>query len=387
MNQPNYTTLMAHIAELGDPRSVRGRSYEWLFLLTIIGSALLCGNKSVRAMAQWAFLHTPEILAVLKPKREMVPSASTLYRVLRVIDVDELESHLSDYSAAIDADDQVTGEVQGPDQSRLRGQSVDGKEVRGATKQGAALTLVGLVRHASGAVLGQQAVDQKTNEITVVPELLRDRNLAGTVTTMDALLTQREIAQQILDQGGDYLMVVKRNQPTLHEAIDLLFASPPLPAADDEYLAYAYTNDGHGRIERRTLESSTALNDYLDWPGVAQVLRRTRRSLNTRTGEISVNVTFAITSLTREQALPQQLESFWRAHWTIENGVHYVRDETLGEDRSTLRSGNAPHAMAALRNAIISLLRYEGWSNIPDGFRYFSASLHKTLHAIGALET
>lgn len=356
MNQPNYTMLMAHLADVPDPRSQRGRRYEWVFLLTILCGALLCGQTSVRGMAQWAFHHTQEILEVLQPRRKIVPSASTLYRVLRKLDVEALEKHLSQFTNALDVDDKVTGVVYGPGETALRGQAIDGKEVRGASKQGKPLMLVSLVRHESAAVLAQQAVDCKTNEITVAPELLADRDLTGTVTTMDALLTQRQIAEQILAQNGDYLMVVKRNQPSLHEAIEVLFSSPPIPANPHEYLRHSYANPGHGRIERRTLESSTALNDYLDWPGVGQVLRRTRRSTSTTTGEISEHVTYAVTSLDRRRALPKQLEALWRGHWTIENNLHYVRDESMGEDRSTLRSGNAPHAMAALRNAVLTFL-------------------------------
>lgn len=387
MNQPNYTMLMAHMADVPDPRSRRGKQYEWAYLLTILCGALLCGHTSVRAMAQWAFHHAGEIIEVLQPQRKVVPSASTLYRVLRKIDVAELESRLSQFTSALDADDKVTGVVYGPGKTPLRGQAIDGKEVRGASKRGAPLMLVSLVRHESAAVLAQQAVHCKTNEITVAPELLAGRDLTGTVTTMDALLTQRQIAEQILAQNGDYLMVVKRNQPSLYEAIELLFSSPPIPAGADEYLCYTYANSGHGRIERRTLESSTALNHYLDWPGVGQVLRRTRRSISTTTGEISQHVTYAVTSLDRSRALPKQIEALWRAHWTIENNLHYVRDESMGEDPSTLRSDNAPHAMATLRNAVLTLLRYQGWSNIPDAFRYFAASVQLPLKTIGALET
>lgn len=387
MNQPNYTMLMAHVADVPDPRSKRGRRHDWTFLLAILCGALLCGHTSVRGIAQWAFHHAHEIFEALQPKRRSVPSASTFYRVLRKIDVDELELHLSIFTNALDAEDQATGIVYGPGQTPLRGQSIDGKEVRGASKQGEPLMLVSLVRHASAAVLAQRTVDCKTNEITVAPELLAGRDLTGTVTTMDALLTQRQIAEQILAQNGDYLMVVKRNQPSLHEAIELLFSSPPLPASADEYQSYSYANPGHGRIERRTLESSTALNDYLDWPQIGQVLRRTRRSIRTKTGEISEHITYAVTSLDRRRALPKQIEALWRAHWTIENSLHYVRDESMGEDRSTLRSDNAPHAMATLRNAVLTLLRYEGWTNVRDAFRYFAASVQYPLKTIGAIET
>ena len=387
MNGTNYTTLMAHLTDVPDPRGKQGRQYEWVFILTVLCGALISGSRSVRGMAQWAWLHMEEIVAAVKPVRLKVPSASTLYRALRKVDITELEGRISAYIAELDAADRVTGEVQGRDGAGLRGQSIDGKEVRMASKQGAPLMLVSLVRHESGAVLAQKAVSRKTNEITVAPALLAGRDLTGTVTTMDALLTQREIAQQIVEQGGDYLMVVKGNQPSLHEAISLLFESPPVPARAKEVLRYTYTTGDHGRIDRRTLESSTALNHYLDWPGVAQVLRRTRRSRQVTTDERSEHVTYGITSLARQRALPEQIESLWRAHWTIENRLHYVRDESMGEDRSTLRSDNAPHAMAALRNAILALLRFEGWSNIPDGFRFFNASVHKSLIAIGALET
>lgn len=387
MNRPNYTMLMYHLADMPDPRSKRGRRYEWTFLLTLACAALLCGHRSVRGMAQWAWHNRGEILAALQPKRKIVPSASTLYRVLRTLDVEELEKRLSTFANVVDTDDKVTGVVYGPGRTVLRGQAIDGKEVRGANKQGKSLMLVSLVRHESAAVLGQQAVDRKTNEITVVPELLADRDLTGTVTTMDALLTQRQIADQILAQNGDYLMVVKRNQPHLYEAIEFLFSSPPIPASADEYLSHSYTDAGHGRIEKRTLESSTALNNYLDWPEVGQVLRRTRRSVDVKTGEVSEHINYGVTSLDRRRALPTQLEALWRAHWTIENNLHYVRDESMGEDRSTLRSGNAPHAVAALRNAVLTLLRYEGWTNIQDAFRFFTSSTQHTLNIIGAMET
>ncbi len=230
MNQPNYTMLMAHMADVPDPRSRRGKQYEWTYLLTILCGALLCGHTSIRGMAHWAFHHAQEIIEVLQPKRKIVPSASTLYRVLRQIDVTELESRLSRFTNALDVDDKGTGVVYGPGKTPLRGQAIDGKEVRGASKPGERLRLVSLVRYGSTAVLAQQAVDCKTNEITVAPELLAGRDLTGTVTTMDALLTQRQIAEQILAQNGDYLMVVKRNPPSLYEAIEFLFSSPPLPA-------------------------------------------------------------------------------------------------------------------------------------------------------------
>ena len=186
------------------------------------------------------------------------------------------------------------------------------------------------MRHESGCVLGQRAVADKSNEITAVPLLLAGRPLCSTVTTMDALLTQHAIARQIRAQQGHYLLVVKENQPELYAHIALLFQTPPVPVRPGALLTYSGTEErSHGRLEMRTLESRTALADYLAWPGAAQVMRRTCRRVILRTGAVSSKTTYGITSLGRDLALPAQIEAFWRGHWTIETKVHYVRDETL----------------------------------------------------------
>jgi len=387
MNPTNYTKLTEYLKEIPDPRSSRGQSHVWIYVLTIVCLGLLSGETSIRGIVQWAYNNREELLAELKPKRMRVPSASTLYRAVRNISLEKLEEQVARYTQSLDENDKSVGKIETLSGKEIRGQSVDGKTVRGASKRGNPCHLVSVVRHDYGTVLSQEKVDVKTNEITVVPQVLSEVSLEGTVTTMDALLTQRKIAQQIVDAGGDYLMVVKMNQPTLYESIKMVFDSSPIPVDPDEFLSFTYSEKGHGRIETRTLESTIALTSYLDWPGNAQVMRRTRRAIDTTTGEVSNEVHYGITSVDRTHAFPKQLEQLWRAHWTIENRVHYVRDVSMGEDSSSLRSDNAPQAMAAFRNAILSLLRFEGWNIIPDAFRFFSANLPKSVQIIGALET
>lgn len=382
------TTLMECLAGVPDPRKDKGKRYEWHFLLEIICAALVSGRKSVRGIAEWALWHAKELLEELKPAKGRIPSPSTLYRALRKIDIQELESKIAAYDQAIDEKDHTVGEVIGPNGQVWRGQAVDGKRVRGASAHGEQVHLVSLVRHGSGSVLDQVRMDNQTNEIRTVPLLLEGRDLKGTVTTMDAQLTQRTLSEQIIDPGGgEYLMVVKRNQPELYQAIEFLFVSPPLPPDEEDRVSHTYSNKGHGRIETRTLESSALLSEYLNWPGGNQVMRRTCRRIRVKTGEISEETTYGITSLRRDQALPRQLEAFWRAHWTIENKVHYVRDETMGEDRCQVYLGNAPQALAALRNGIIGMLRHEGWCNIASALRYFGASVPRALRLIGARAT
>jgi predicted transposase YbfD/YdcC len=383
------TTLLAYLEKVPDPRGRRGKQYEWRLLLTILCGALLSGCKSVREMADWAEQHRQELCVSLHTAKARIPSAATLYRALRSIDIEQLERQVAAYGRQVDAQDPSSGRVEGRTGESWRGQALDGKEVRGASAHGAAVLLVSLVRHGSATVLAQQrvAARYKHNEMKAVPQLLSGRDLRATVTTMDALLTQRAIAQQVLDQGGDYLMVVKRNQGHLWWSIRLLFDDPPAPREEDDRLRYRYSEKGHGRLETRTLVSSAALSDYLDWPGVGQVMQRTYRCVQTRTGRVSEEVTYGLTSLSRERAGPQQLEALWRGHWTIENRDHYVRDETLGEDRCQMHSGQGAQALAALRNGVLNLLRHRGWSNIAEALRFYAAAFPKALSLIGATAT
>ncbi len=178
-------------------------------------------------------------------------------------------------------------------------------------------------------------------------------------------------------------MVVKQNQPELYADIALLFQAPYCPDPADSYDCYTYHEKGHGRLETRTLERSAALNAYVNWPGVGQVVRRTCERRILKTGKIGSEVTYGITSLSVQQATAAQVEALWRGHWGIENKVHYVRDVTLGEDAAQMHSGDAPQAVAALRNGILSLLRSKGATNIADALRHYGASLHRIFARIG----
>lgn len=381
MDSPQYSDLLDALRDVPDPRQARGCRYNWPLLLTLIAAALASGQRNVRAIGQWTAEHTEELVPALALPhgRGRLPSTATLRRALRLVDVDALEDRVARFVAgAAPSSADASG---APDGVPLpwRGQAIDGKAVRGANKHGADLHLVGLVRHADGVVLGQVAVATKSNEISAAPRLLTGRDLTGTVTTMDALLTQHELAAQIRCQGGHYLMIVKGNQPALFAAIDLLFATPP-PAEVGDWTVTATTYDkGHGRLERRHVERSAALHDYLAWPDARQVLRRSCRRVRVTTGEISEESTYGITSLPPEAVTPAQLEALWRGHWAIENKVHYVRDVTLGEDACQVRVGNAPQALAIFRNGVLSLFRLLGWTLIPDALRHYGAYASRAL--------
>jgi predicted transposase YbfD/YdcC len=265
--------------------------------------------------------------------------------------------------------------------------AADGKELCGVGAHGGSLCLVSLTCHGSGVVLGQVAVDTKSNEIPAMPRLLAGRDLTRCVLTVDALHCQKALAEQVLAQGGHYLMSVKGNQPTLHEAVERLFATPAgrrFQPAQDRFVS---VEKGHGRLEQRVLESSTLLNNYLDWPGVAQVLRRTCHRTLLKRGQVGQETTYFITSLPPEEANAEALAGLLRGHWTIENKVHHVRDATMREDACTVRTGTAAQALAALRNGVLNVLRGKAVRSVAQALRLNAAQTANALRCVGAIGT
>jgi hypothetical protein len=254
MDMPKYSTLMDAVVDIPDPRKARGKRHPWAVLLTLISAALLAGQRNGRAIGQWVDEHAGELQTHLSLPQRPLPSTSTFRRTLRTLDVAALEARLVQFTQTLDEPPPAL------EAAPWQGQAVDGKAVRGAQAHGAKVHLVSLVRHGTGLVRKQVRVRDKSNEITAVPTLLQDQDLRGTVTTMDALLTQQAIAQQILAQQGHYLMIVKENQPALYAAIDLVFKVPPPPAPEYHVDQVTTITKGHGRLETRTLERTCALN-------------------------------------------------------------------------------------------------------------------------------
>lgn len=203
--------------------------------------------------------------------------------------------------------------------------------------------------------------NEKEAELSVAPAVLTAVPLRGRVVTGNALYAQQNLCRQILAAGGHYLFIVKGNQPLLHDSIALLFQTPPTA----ERIGYERQVDKcKGRVEVRELWTSPALNHYVDWPGVQRVGKV--RRVFTHQGVRTEQIRYFITSLADA---PDQLLARVRGHWAIENRLHRVRDVTLGEDASQIRTGNAPQVMAALRNAVIGILRLLGWENMAAAFR------------------
>jgi predicted transposase YbfD/YdcC len=374
MDHPEYSKLVEALQHVPDPRHARGKQLEWTMILGVIACAILCQQRSAAAIAQWVHQQRDLLIACFRPARHRVPSEATLRRALRHLDVSALEAHLG---VLTDAADPAPAPSLPP-----RGHAVDGKYVRGAGVHGHPTLLVSLVHHTSARVLAQVTATDKEHESRAVARLLSNRDLRGLVITLDAGLTHPALASLIMSQGGHYFMVVKRNQAQLYQDLTWYFDTPPL-SCDRPWRVSTTVTKGHGRLEQRTLTCTDDLDDYLTWPGVQQVLRRECQRTIMRTGSVSHAVTYALTSLPAQEIPESELADLWRGHWAIENRVHYVRDVTFGEDAHQMYIGNAPQALAALRNAIMNRLRATGWTNMAAALRYYANAVPQALQVLG----
>lgn len=371
---PHPRPLIEVLAEIPDYRCKRGKRHPLSAIFALACSAMLCGYRSYSAMAEWGRNYGTELAQALGFTHQP-PCAATLHTVLRRVDRDIVEAKLGAWAEALLAN--TPGSAPAGEAIAL-----DGKTLRGSRKQGApGVHLLSALSHRLGLTLAQHAVANKTNEIAVVPDVLRQLVFEGRILTMDALLTQRHIAHTIVEGGGHYVMVVKGNQPQLLEEIQTVFAHPPMA---QETRAEAETIDvGHGRIEHRRVQISTALAGDGNWPGVAQVFQVERQVLLKKTGKTRAEVVAGVTSLPPAQAAPARVLELVRGQWTIENQSHWVRDVTFDEDRSQVRCDSIPQVLAAFRNTVIGLMRQAGETNIAAACRRFAAQPWEALALLG----
>lgn len=361
-------SLYVDLARLHDKRHARGLRHALVTVLVYIVLAKLAGQDRVYGISQWAKHRQQALAEALGLTRINAPSVNTYRRVLgAAIDIEECEQVVRDFFQAL------------PNAGHSIVIALDGKALRGTIPAGQThgRHLLAAYLPAEGWVLYQVEVVNKENEISAAPRVLKGLDLRGKVVTGDAMFAQRDLSQQIVDAGGDYVWTVKDNQSTLRQDIALLF-QPEQPvkgfgAALKDFRTAQTVNKGHGREERRRLTASAELQAYLDWPSAAQVFQLERQIKRTADGKTSTEVVYGITSLPPDRASPARLLELNRSHWGIENGLHYRRDETLREDWCHLKRGQAPRAMAVLNNLIVGLVLHLGWTNLPEARRYFDA--------------
>ncbi|GAC1435559.1 MAG: ISAs1 family transposase [Ktedonobacteraceae bacterium] len=357
LKDASLLSLHLIFAAVPDPRSRHGLRYDLPFLLTCLVAALLCNCNHSEAVGQWCQDHHLLLIRLFGPRPFLCPTGALYRWLLPQLDASALEQVLATWV-------QATAVAQSDDPIAL-----DGKTVRGArTGEHVAPHLLSFRTHHSQETLLQVRVDEKTNEIPVAQALLPTLPLGGRVCTADALHTQTAFMQVLHSQHADSVLTVKEKQPSLYANLVTYFSD------SHAHCTHAETWDRHrGRVQHRSIRVSTEMNAYLSqaWPHLAQVAELTRTV--TKKGQKSHEVVYLITSLSPTRASPGRLLDLIRGHWSSENSSHYVRDVTFAEDRSQIRTDNAPQIMAAFRNLVVTLIHRTGSSQIAATRRSFSA--------------
>jgi predicted transposase YbfD/YdcC len=349
-SQTISASIAAHFGSISDPRIERQKLHLLIDILSIAICASVCGADKWedvedfgKAKEDWfkTFLVLPN----------GIPSHDTFNRVFNRLDPNEFQHSFLSWISAVS--------------ELIRGQviAIDGKVLRRSHDRGvgkSAIDMVSAWATENHLVLGQVKVDQKSNEITAIPKLLKALEISGCIVTIDAIGCQKDIAEEIIDQSADYVLALKDNQGNLFEDVKLLFDD----LEESEYKAYSFdyhkiVNKGHGRIEIREcwtiseIAIITHLRGYKDWKKLNTVSRiRAQRWIGE---EKSCEDRYHIASITGAKKVLKSV----RSHWGVENSLHWTLDMAFDEDRSRVRKEYGAENLAVLRHIALNLLKQE----------------------------
>ena len=365
-------SLYGRFHHMHDPRDAKGKQYSLVTLLVVIFLAKLVGKDKPEEIADWAKNHMNELVEKLGLKQKRMPSHSTIRRVFQsTLEEAEFDRMAQEYNQQ---ERSGVGKVL----------SMDGKVLRGTgiAEQESSDQVLSLYDGQDQLVLAQEAVETKENEIVAAPRVLAQVSIEGKVITGDALHTQKAVSASIVKRDGDYIWPVKMNQLHLYEDIERLFApdnpKPGFGKITTDFQVASTVNYGHGRLEKRTIQTSSMLNDYLDWPDLGQVYRLERKFDWIRQGKVfktSREVEYGITSLSSAESSPAELLGYRRQHWLVETGLHYRRDVTFREDATRMTIAAAGRILATIHNLVIGLIKRAGHCNAAKARRYYEGHI------------
>jgi predicted transposase YbfD/YdcC len=361
--------IVVHFQELEDPRSTVNRRHPLVSVVVIALLAVLAGAGGPTAIARWAALKEEFLLQVLNLPNG-VPRKDVFRRVLMVLKPAAFQACFARWLQSLRIE---AGADTGVEQPVL---AVDGKTARRShdrTKGLGALHSVSVWASEYGLSLGQVACAEKSNEITAIPELLRLVDTKGAIITIDAMGTQKAIAEQIVEGGADYVLALKGNQEALHQAV-IVHINEQLEGDLADAQEQVTTETGHGREETRIylqLPAPETLPGFTLWKGLKSIGLVTSCCL--RDGVETIEARYYISSL---EVDVKQFARAVRGHWSVENGCHWVLDMTFREDESRIRERHLRENFAWLNRFALSLLKQHpgrhslvmkrlscGWSN------------------------
>ncbi len=363
-------SLLDNFYQLVDPRKARGKRYALVTLLVLIFLAKLSGADGPSAIADWCQVHQAELVALLHLTYAKMPSHHTIRRLFAdILDEEAFEQCMREYAASQRSEPSEPGML-----------AIDGKKERGTMPPGESQSEATLAVYdpEQEQVIAQVAIQAEQGEIPAGRTALGQVDLKNKVVLADALHTHRKLCQQILKAGGTYLLTVKKNELTLYQAIESLFAPTAANRNLFDFQTTHKTNLGHGRFEQRTLTALPLLPREIDWPGLQQVFRLERKFTWLRKGKIvrvEEAVHYGLTGLSRAQANAEQLLWMKRKYWQIENGLHYRRDVTFHEDTTRMSHPHATRNLTTVHNTILSLLARLGSHNVAQTRRRLDGDL------------
>jgi len=327
---------------LEDPRHGKAGLHDFHELLAIALCCVLCGGQGPTDMALFARAQEPFLRSFLTLANGL-PSHDTFNRLFRDLDAgqfrDSFQRFMGQFSAQLQGVVAIDGKVLRRCFDRARGQSP--------------LHMVSAWGCRQRLVLAQIATETKSNEITAVPKLLKMLALEGVIVTTDALNCQRAIAEQIVEQKGDYALALKANQGTLYDDVILLLDDPELKVTTAPPVVEA----DHGRIETRTATVSSEsgwLQKQHQWPGL-KAIGKVERKRETADKTATETAYYLLSS----ELTPERFNEVVRQHWSIENSLHWRLDVVMNEDQDRTRAGNGAHNLAVLRHMVINAMQKE----------------------------
>lgn len=340
-------TLIEHFKDIADPRLQRKQLHKLDDIFFITLCAVICGCDSWVAIEKFANMKRSWFTQYLSLEHG-IPSHDTFGRVFSLIDPEQFQVCFSNWIK--DIVKVVTGDVI----------AIDGKCLRRShdkSNNKSAIYMVSAWSHDNQLTLGQVKVDEKSNEITALPALLKNLNVTGSIITTDALNTQKKSAKIIVEKGADYLSALKGNQSTLHDDVAMFFENTP-KRYSGSLNSVKSIDSGHGRIEEREV---TSCND-IEWltkahkhPYLASIIRVKSRRFHKN--EWSEETRYFISSVKHNDA--EKFAHYVRAHWGVENNLHWTLDMAFDEDSCRIRKGFADQNMAILRHISLNLLKSE----------------------------
>lgn len=366
--------LRALFEQVTDPRMPRGVRHHVATVLTVMLFAVLTGAVNYREAGDRAADLPPVLLQAAGARRLpgsatlIAPSGSTMRRVVQLIDAQTVDTLVCLWVAS-------RARQRIADHDRY-GIAIDGKVVRNSGGGFDNVKLFSAMLHNEAVVVAQLRIPDDTNEITQVKPLLDGIDVAGAVITGDAAHTQHHTADYIRQRGADYVLTLKGNQPTLLRDVAATLSAASEPGH------HLHIDRSHGRVVHRQIWTTNA--DNINFSGAAQIFRIRRDVFDLAGHRVSKEIVHGITSLDTTQASAETLARWVRAHWSIENRLHYVRDVVFAEDDQHAYTGASAHAMAMIRNLAIGLIRLAGHTQIKRTLQHLAADRTRILPLLAA---